>query len=325
MPRSMSGAHVKLALALISSGLASLLPGCASAAYAQSVLDRPPNLHGTWGGRSGTVYFNFIHRFTDTGAPLRKVINYPTFLLAAGLPGKLLVGARYGTNSELVQGIPNEWEFFGRFTPSAGTDWPVEVALNGAYNHAAQSADGELLLARTFGRLRLLGGARGFSNAFDSGEARWALAGGATLRLTDHVALAGDYARLVDLKETEGKAAWSAGLQLAIPYTPHTFSLQVSNATTTTLEGSSLGSKNRRYGFEFTVPITLSRYFGGRSGDTSAEQPEAAPDTLGAAEPAQPELRRSRRNRIRAAGRSPSRIRRPRLRAPRLLTRRRRP
>lgn len=282
MVRSTSGALARGVLAVFSLGLATLLPVGASPAAGQSVLDRPPNLHGTWGGRTGMLYFNFIHRFTATDAPLRKVINYPTFLLAAGLPGDLLVGARYGTNSELVQGIPNEWELFGRFTPSVGRDWPVEVALNGAYNQAARSADGELLLAHGFGRLRVIGGARGFSNAFDDGRARWALAGGATLRLTEHVALAGDYARLVDLKESEGKAAWSAGLQLAIPYTPHTFSLQVSNATTTTLEGSSLGSKNRRYGFEFTVPITLARYFGGRSGDATAQEPVAAPDSAGA-------------------------------------------
>jgi plastocyanin len=56
--------------------------------------------------------------------------------------------------------------------------------------------------------------------------------------------------------------AWSAGLQLAIPNTPHTLSLQATNTNTATLQGGSRGGSLRRYGFEFTIPITLARYFG---------------------------------------------------------------
>lgn len=237
----------------------------AAPAAAQSVLDRPPNLGGTWTGASGTLHFNFLHRFADTGPPLRKVVNYPTFLLGAGLPGDLMLGARYSSNSELVAAIPNEWEFFGRWaalTTAGGA--PLDATVHVAFNEAARSLDGELTVAGTFGeRLRVMAAARGFSNAFGD-ESRGAWAAGATLRLTRHVALAADVARLFDLADREGEAAWSAGLQLAVPFTPHSLSLHASNATTVTLQGSSLGVPETRWGFEFTVPITLSRYFGDR-------------------------------------------------------------
>jgi plastocyanin len=59
-------------------------------------------------------------------------------------------------------------------------------------------------------------------------------------------------------------------VQLAIPYSPHTFSLQVSNTTTATLQGASRGVDKVRGGFEFTIPFTLSRYFG------RAKQPAGA-------------------------------------------------
>ena len=58
----------------------------------QSLLERPPNVSGNWVGAPGTIYFNFVHRFATSDAPERKVSNVPTFLLAAGLPKRLLAG-----------------------------------------------------------------------------------------------------------------------------------------------------------------------------------------------------------------------------------------
>ena len=55
--------------------------------------------------------------------------------------------------------------------------------------------------------------------------------------------------------------AWGAALQLALPYTPHTLSLQVANTNTATLQWASRGTANVRGGFEFTIPFTLNRYF----------------------------------------------------------------
>lgn len=38
---------------------------------AQSLLDRPPNLSGGWVVSTGTLQFNFVHRFQRTDAPER--------------------------------------------------------------------------------------------------------------------------------------------------------------------------------------------------------------------------------------------------------------
>jgi plastocyanin len=80
--------------------------------------------------------------------------------------------------------------------------------------------------------------------------------------------------------------AWSAGAQLAIPYTPHTLSLHASNVNTGTLQGSSRGAGGVRYGFEFTIPVTLSRYLGRGSQpavEAAAPAPVPAVDSLAAA------------------------------------------
>lgn len=258
----------------LAAGVAALLLSMTAPAAAQSLLDRPPNLGGTWVGSPGVVYFNFMHRFQASPPPARKVENTPTFLLATGLPGGALVGARYATKSTLVSGFPNEWEFFTRYSPllqSAGR--PGDLSVAAGYNQATQSFDGQLTLARRVGPVRLLASARGFSNTFGESAARAALAGGATVRLTEFVALAGDYATLLDAASGED-AAWSAGVQIRLPTTPHTLSLHASNTSTTTLEGASIGTGATLWGFEFTVPITVSRYIG--SGGPPAAPP--APD-----------------------------------------------
>ena len=89
----------------------------------QSLLDRTPNVSGDWVGAPGTLYFHFVHRFVTSKAPERKVSNVPTFLLAAGLPKRLLAGFNYSTNSTLAPRFPNEWEAFARWQPLAGGLW----------------------------------------------------------------------------------------------------------------------------------------------------------------------------------------------------------
>jgi plastocyanin len=66
--------------------------------------------------------------------------------------------------------------------------------------------------------------------------------------------------------------AWGAGLNLAIPRTPHTLSLHATNVNNASLQSASRGTEETRYGFEFTIPLTLSRYFGG-----GGRPPRAAP------------------------------------------------
>jgi len=225
-------------------------------AAAQSVLERAPNLSGGWLGSTGTLQFNFLHRFSVSDPPARKVTNSPTFLLSYRLSFPLLLGVNYATSSDVAPSFPNEWEAFARYVRFGG-------AVQLGYNQATESVDGEITLGRTMGPVRLLAVGRYLSNGYASDTARYAVGGGATLRLHRWVALAGDFATLLERRPGE-KAAWGAALQLAIPYSPHTFSLQVSNTTTATLQGASRGVDRVRGGFEFTIPFTLSRYFGGR-------------------------------------------------------------
>ena len=242
-----------------------------SRAEAQSLLDRSPNLSGDWVGAPGTLYFHFVHRFTVSDAPQRKVSNVPTFLVAAGLPKRLLAGFNYSTNSTLAPNFPNEWEVFARWSPVA-EDFGRPLDLGGqiGYNNAADGVDGEISAAKRFGRVRLVLAGRALSDPLESGNVRFAVAGGGTFRLGQYVAVAGDVASLTDRDSVE-KVAWSAGLHIAIPLTPHTLSLHATNAPVGTLQGQSRGSDKIRYGFEFTIPLTLKRYFGRRAESPSTD------------------------------------------------------
>lgn len=237
----------------------------------QSLLERPPNVSGNWVGAPGTLFFHFVHRFTTSDTPERKVSNVPTFLLAAGLPLRLLAGFNYSTNSTLAPRFPNEWEVFARWAPvSEDYDAPLDLGAQVGYNNAASGVDAEVSLAKKLGNARFILAGRGLSDPFEAGKIRFAFAGGATLRFGQWLALAGDLASLANRDSTE-KVAWSAGLHFAIPLTPHTVSLHATNTPLTTLQGASRGSSTIRYGFEFTIPLTLRRYFGRGA--------EAAPDT----------------------------------------------
>jgi len=178
--------------------------GVVDVASCQSVLDRPPNLSGGWLGAPGTLQFNFVHRFGVGDAPLRKVTNSPTFLLAYQLPVPLLIGFNYATSSDVANAFPNEWEGFARYGQRG-------ITLQAGYNQAAASFDAELTAARSFDRLRLMAVGRLLSNGYHSDTARYAVGAGATVRLNRWFALAGDATSLLDKRSGE-KLAWGAGL-----------------------------------------------------------------------------------------------------------------
>jgi len=228
---------------------------------AQSLMYRPPDLGGTWVPDGGVVQFNFVHRFyVADAAGAHKVTNFPTFTFALGLGHDLAIGTHYGTNSMVVQNPyrPNETEVYARWRLIGGEGKEgVAVSVNPAYNFAAHSADGELSVDYTIGRLTLSGAARGMSKAFGIDTARAAFAGGATARVTDYIALNADVGSFVS---PTVRAAWSVGLSFVIPGSPHTFSFQASNATTSTIEGNSIGFSKMLYGFEFTIPLHLKRF-----------------------------------------------------------------
>jgi len=263
----------------------------APVAMAQSVVQRTPNLSNGWMPVRGVVQFNFTHRFDISDAPLRKLTNTPSFQVATGVAGPFSVGFIYGSNSDLVAAYPNEWEWFTRwslFSREGGA--PLDASLQAGWNVAAESFDVELSAGRDFGSLRLLVAGRAFHHAFYEDDDRYALAGGAAFRLLPWLTIAGDYATVMDRADTE-RPVWGAGLQLTVPTTPHSISIHASNVGTGSLEGASRGS-HTRWGFEYTVPITLGRYAGNRSPrrpapahvlpETAylAPPPSRAPDTV---------------------------------------------
>lgn len=250
-------------------GLVALVVVFPPTLHPQTPLDRSPNLGGTWVPDRGVVQFNFVHRFYVSPGPIHKVTNFPTFTLALGLPSRLAVGARYGSNSTtvLTPYRPNETELFARWRLWDGGPRGVTMAVTPAYNVAARSADAEFGIDWTLQRLTLSGAVRGMSHPYNIDRARFAFAGGVVGRLNPYVALAADVASLVDPSE---RAAWSGGLLFIIPGSPHMFSLHASNADINTIEGGSRGSSEVRYGFEFTIPLHLKRFSpwfrsGGRS------------------------------------------------------------
>ncbi len=243
-------------------------------AQAQSLLDRPPNVSGNWVANPGTIQFNFTHRFSTSGAPIRKVTNFPTFMIGAGLPQRLMAGFHYATNSTLAPRFPNEWEFFGRYALLA-EDRGAAFDLGGqlGYNNAAEGVDAEVSVAKRLGVVRLIAAGRLLTGVAEDEDRRFTIAGGGTVKVSRFVALAADVATMTELDDDrDEKVAWSAGLHVAIPGTPHTLSLQASNTNTSTLQGLSRGASDTRWGFEFTVPITLARYFGDRAAPAAAAQ-----------------------------------------------------
>jgi plastocyanin len=273
---------------LLSFLLLSVLLTAAAPLAAQSLLDRPPNVSGNWVAPRGTVQFNFLHRFVRSDPPLRKITNFPTFVIGVGLPAHTQVGFLYSTNSTLTPGYPNEWEFYGRWLPlSQDSGSPFDLGGQLGYNLAANGFDGEISIARSLGQVRLIGVTRVLDDPSSGGNPDVALGGGLVLRLQRYIALAGDVVTLTHRDSVLGeKPAWSAGIHLAIPGTPHTLSIQATNTNTATLEGASRGTTQRRYGFEFTIPFTLARYFGRRQPPPpppAAAKPSAPGDTSAAA------------------------------------------
>jgi hypothetical protein len=224
---------------------------------------RTPNLSGGWVGAPGTQAFHFDHRFWLVDSVDGKaVVNSPTFLFAVSLPGSTLLAARYSTRGPAGTGDINEWELFGRWAPATGR---IETALTAGYSGFAGSVDGELSLGFTANPggslpghgIRVLGVARVFSDALDSGELGWFTGGGISVGLGDQVALSGDVGTLEGDGVEDAKAVWGAGLQAHIPGSPHSISIFASNATTGTHQGTSVGGRTV-WGFEFTIPVNVA-------------------------------------------------------------------
>lgn len=242
----------------------------AAPADGQPLTERTPHLHGTWTSSPRNLHFQFSHRFRLLGDSVdvtdvfssAVVQNFPTFNFNYGLFEGAMVGFDYSTNSRVAGGA-NEWEPYVKVAPVRGvTDAGLSLSVKGGYNGASKSADGELAAEIRPGPVVLLGAVRGFSDGFKGvrdaeagGQEALALAAGANVRITRYLSVAGDVADVV--AGPDGDLAWSAGLHVGIPFTPHTFSIEASNVYSGSLQGVSVGDGDVVFwGFEFTVPFS---------------------------------------------------------------------
>jgi len=260
---SPGGARLPAVAALLAIGFASF------PAAAQELTRRSPNLSGNWTGTPGTLEFHFDHRFWLLG---ERVFNSPTFLVGVPVTDGWIAGGRYASNSRVAQGSSNEWELFGRWAGSPG-DWPVAFGATGGYNIHASSLDGELALSASLGHARVLTALRAFSDVGGTGDPGWFAGGGVVVPLRPWLSMAGDLGQLWREEGSE-RRVWGVGLQLEIPTTPHTLALRATNTRTGTLQGTSMGLRTT-WGFEFTIPFTVRRYFRRGSGHGAATEPPA--------------------------------------------------
>ncbi len=232
-----------------------LLSGSPLPSAGQHVVDRSPNLAGGWTGTPGSLQLNFNHRFWIRG---ERIFNSPTFLVALPVTRTTLVGGHYASNSLVAEGTTNEWEVFGRWAPELG--WPVTPSVTGAYNVHTGSVDGEVSVKAELLGVEALGAVRGFTDLHDSGDPGVFIGAGAVLPIRWWLSLAGD---LGAARREEGESlgrVWGLGLQIRVPTTPHSLSLQATNTRTGTLQGSSVPNRTL-WGFEFTAPFTFARFF----------------------------------------------------------------
>jgi len=266
---------------------------------AQPLTERTDNLEGAWITNPRNLHFQFSHRFQvfagedpDVGDIFTSgaVSNYPTFDVGYGLFDGVMAGVEYSSSSRVAAGV-NEWQPYVKAAPVRGLGPArLSVAVTGAYNGGSKSLDGAVSAEVRPGPFFLMGEVRGFEDGFrglrpDSAgdRAGLALGAGAGVRLNRYLTLTGDVSDLV--AGPEGETAWSAGLHVGIPYTPHTLSLMATNVSSGTLEGVSVGDGEHVFwGFEFTVPFSgfarWGKIFGGDDGGRRGDG--TGPRTAGA-------------------------------------------
>ena len=233
--------------------LAVTLPAASTAA--QSSLGRTPNTRSSWAAAPGGA-FVFAHRF-EFLAGGDEMLNVPTITIGFPFTSRIAAGLDFSSNSELVADKlgQNETQYW---ISAALLERPFgRLGSTVAYNTAAGSVDGALTAMLRMAAISLVAEGRAFSDVLATGDAGFAGAVGAVLHLTPYLELSGDVAQLID-PDTLG-TAWSAGVGIAIPGTPHSFSINASNGGALTLQSASrpkdLGPESVRYGFSFTAPL----------------------------------------------------------------------
>lgn len=244
----MRGAHAAAALSAIALAPASL--------GAQRLLDYTPNTRAAWTMDRWQPAMILSHRFEliEGGDEL---ISVPTMTFGTAVGSRVAFGFDFTSNSELSPASlgGNETQWWAALRGPSGS----RHALSGlvAYNTAANSVDAAVTARAGTRALSFLAEGRAFSDAFGTGDAGFAAAGGAVLRLTSYLALAGDIGRA--FRPDSLGTVWTGAIALAIPGTRHHFSFQATNGGAVTLQGTSrkkaFGPEPVRYGFAFVAPL----------------------------------------------------------------------
>ena len=242
-------------------------------AAANPATTRTPNLEGTWTAPAGTGLFGFLHRF-QLVAGGTIVQNVPTFLLTGGLTDWLSAGALYATQTDGRFALNHELEaYLAQRLLDEDAGAPLSLTVREAFHANYMSPDADVNLARRFGPLTLHGVARVLGR-YRGATPRVSTGLGASWAFTPGLRVAADAAYAVVTPAFAGGAeppvVWGAGLQLIVPNSPHTLSLQVSNAASASLHGAATASDALRWGFDFTVPFSGPR----KAAEAPAKGPE---------------------------------------------------
>jgi plastocyanin len=260
-----------LRLILLPAGISAAIATAGEAA-AQGVLERSPLLAGPTVGLPWTLAVDPVFRFdrdsadasgsgsTAAGGTRMRA----TFDLALGLPAWALAGVRFTPQAAVGAGRPDEWEAYVRramMKQAAGAI--LDVAVQAGFNSAATSVDGEVVVGRWTGPLRLLGAGRLFTDAYGEGATRGAIAAGAVLLPRARrvpISLSVDAATLIDRNAAAGeRVAWSVGAAVGVSHSTHTLALMATNTESGSLHGISRGAGALRIALTFTVPVGVGQ------------------------------------------------------------------
>ena len=216
-----------------------------------------------------------------------ELISIPTMTFGTALGKRFALGLDYTSNSEVDAGDigGNETQWWAALRGPSSRRGSLSALL--AYNTAASSVDGAVTLRARTRAVSFIAEGRAFSDAFATGSAGFAAAGGVLVHLSPYLALAGDVGRALS-PDTMG-TVWSGGIAFAFPGTRHHFSFHATNGGAVTLQGTSrkkaYGPESVRYGFAFIAPLGTgsqwARIFG--RGDRPTVPP---PETAAAVAPA---------------------------------------
>lgn len=249
---------------------------------AQRLLDQPPNTRSAWTMAHGQPALVLSHRF-ELVAGGDELLNIPLITIGAAISDRFALGFDFTSNSEVAPARlgGNELQPWLAVRGPQGRRTGLHGLL--AYNGAARSVDAAVTGRLRAGRLAVVAEARAFSDAFGSGEAGFAGAGGLVAHLTPFLSASADAGQAFS-PEVYG-TVWSGAITIAIPGTRHEFSFHGTNGGAATLQGVSrrklLGPESTRYGFAFIAPLGTAaqwrRIF--RRADADADA-AAASDTV---------------------------------------------